>query len=199
MKVITTIFIMSISLYACGSRHIPMPTKTYGDEVSCKGRVLVTYATRAGSTIDIADSISFCVSQQGYVVDLMHVSSVENLSDYSTIVIGSAIRMGNVTPEVKRFVQTNKEALQDKPTAYFIACLTLHEDTPENRAKVKDYLIPLREIVTPFAEGYFAGKMDYAKLKPFSRFAAKRMVKAPEGDFRDWEDIRRWSTTLLTH
>lgn len=196
MKAITAIFTMSISLYACGSRHIPMPTKTYGAEATGNGRVLVAYATRAGSTIDIADSIAFGISQQGYCVDLVHINSIDNLIDYSAIVIGSAIRMGNVTPEVKRFVKINKEILQTKPTAYFIACLTLHEDTPENRAKVKDYLIPLREMVTPFAEGYFAGEMDYSKLKGFDKFVAKRMVKAPEGDFRDWGKIREWAFDL---
>lgn len=159
-------------------------------------KILVTYATRAGSTIDIADSIAFTISQQGYCVDLVHINSIGNLTDYSAVIIGSAIRMGNVIPEVKKFVKANSESLHKIPTAFFIACLTLHEDTPENRAMVKEYLAPLREEVVPFAEGYFAGKMDYSTLKPLSRFAAKRMVKAPEGDFRNWEEIRRWASNL---
>jgi menaquinone-dependent protoporphyrinogen oxidase len=54
----------------------------------------------------------------------------------------------------------------------------------------------LREIVEPFAEGYFAGKMDYSKLKPLDRFIAKRLVKAPEGDFRNWDKIKSWALKL---
>jgi menaquinone-dependent protoporphyrinogen oxidase len=98
--------------------------------------------------------------------------------------------MGNVTPEMKKCVERNKAQLGSIPTAYFIVCLTMKDDTPENREKVAGYLTPLRALVQPFAEGSFAGKMDYSKLKRFDRFMAKRLVKAPEGDFREWDKIR---------
>jgi menaquinone-dependent protoporphyrinogen IX oxidase len=39
--------------------------------------------------------------------------------------------------------------------------------------------------------------MDYSMLKPMDKFMAKRMVKAPEGDFRDWEKIREWAVNLM--
>jgi menaquinone-dependent protoporphyrinogen oxidase len=83
----------------------------------------------------------------------MHIDGVGSLTDYNAVVIGSAIRMGNVTPEVKNFVEKRRVELEGIPTAYFITCLTLKDDTPENREAVKKYLEPLRKMVTLFAEG----------------------------------------------
>ena len=173
-----------------------MPSKSYGDTTGAKGKVLVTYATRAGSTIEVADSIAFTIAEKGYMVNLMHIDYVISLVEYDAVLIGSAIRMGNVTPEVKKFVEKRKAELENIPTAYFIVCLTLKDDTPDNMEKVSAYLEPLRAILTPFAEGCFAGKMEYSKLKRFDRFIAKRMVKAPEGDFRDWEKVRIWASGI---
>ncbi len=196
MKSLVSFIIISFALHACTMSSTQLLAKTYGDGQNSKGSVLVTYATRAGSTIEVADSIALAISKQGYLVDILHIEKVQSLSNYSSVIIGSAIRMGNVTPEIKKFVETHKTELQTIPTAFFITCLTLKDDTPENREAVKVYLAPLREIVEPFAEGYFAGKMDYSKLKPFSRFLARRIVKAPEGDFRDWDKIRFWASEL---
>jgi menaquinone-dependent protoporphyrinogen oxidase len=197
MKTKLFIFLFSLILSSCSLNSKQLNAKSYGNENGNKGRVLITYATRAGSTIEVADTIAFAIAKQGYLVDVMHIENVQSISNYSAVVIGSAIRMGNVTPEVRKFVEIHTIELQAIPTAYFITCLTLKDDTPENREAVKAYLAPLHEIVEPFAEGYFAGKMDYSKLKPFSRFMAKRVVKAPEGDFRDWAEIRNWGSELF--
>jgi len=182
---------------SCHSHSKPFECKQYGNSSRNKGKVMVAFATRAGSTIEVADSIALSIAKQGYWVILMHISEVDSLTTFNAVVIGSAIRMGNVTPEVTRFVEKRRVELKRVPTAYFITCLTLKDDTPENREAVKKYLEPLRGTVTPFAEGYFAGKMDYTKLKRIDRFIAKRIVKAPEGDFRDWVKIREWSLDLL--
>lgn len=194
---IKIICIALLLLNSCHSHSKPFAYKQYGNSSSNKGKVLVTFATRAGSTIEVADSIAHTIAKQGYWVILMHISEVDSLTNFNAVVIGSAIRMGNVTPEITHFVEKRRVELERVPTAYFITCLTLKDDTPENREAVKKYLEPLRGIVTPFAEGYFAGKMDYSRLKRIDRFIAKRIVKAPEGDFRNWEKIREWAINIL--
>lgn len=197
MKILLTSFLFILFLSSCGTTQVISQSKGYISDYPNNGKVLVAYATRAGSTIEVADSIAFTIAEKGYMVDLMHIDNVGSLAEYDAVIIGSAIRVGNVTPEVKKFVEERKAELKNIPTAYFIVCLTLKDDTPENREKVSAYLGPLRSIVTPFSEGYFAGKMDYSKLKRFDRFIAKRMVKAPEGDFRDWEKIRVWAQNSI--
>jgi len=199
MKTIySTIVFLALFINACVSQPKPLMSKNYEEQSDdLQGNVLVAYATRAGSTIEVADSIAYAIAGKGYTVELRHIDEVSDLSLYSTIIFGSAIRMGNVTPEIKKFIESNKAQLESIPTAYFVVCLTMKDDTPENREKVAEYLTPLRTLVQPFAEGYFAGKMDYSRLKRFDRFVAKRLVKAPEGDFREWDKIREWAVELL--
>lgn len=199
MKTFYSIIIfLALFINACVSQPKPLVSKNYEEQTDdLQGNVLVAYATRAGSTIEVADSIAYAIAGKGYIVELKHIDEVSDLSPYSAIIFGSAIRMGNVTPEMKKFVESNKVQLESIPTAYFIVCLTMKDDTPENREKVAEYLTPLRTLVQPFAEGYFAGKMDYSRLKRFDRFVAKRLVKAPEGDFREWNKIRKWAEELL--
>ena len=199
MKTIHSVFILlALFINACASQPKQFVSKNYEKQSdNLEGTVLVAYATRAGSTIEVADSIAYAIAGKGYTVELRHIEEVSDLSLYSAIFFGSAIRMGNVTPEMKKFVERNKAQMGSIPTAYFIVCLTMKDDTPENREKVAEYLTPLRTLVQPFAEGYFAGKMDYSKLKRFDRFIVKRMIKAPEGDFRDWNKIREWAEEVL--
>ena len=69
------------------------------------------------------------------------------------------------------------------------------DDTEENRKTVSAYLEPLRALVKPASEGLFAGVMDMKKLPLFERLIIK-MMKAPEGDFRDWTQISAWAESV---
>jgi len=51
-------------------------------------------------------------------------------------------------------------------------------------------------VVTPVDCGLFAGKMDFSELGFIVRFIVRRMVKAPEGDFRDWDKIGEWADSI---
>jgi menaquinone-dependent protoporphyrinogen oxidase len=80
------------------------------------------------------------------------------------------------------------------PVACFLVCMTMKEDTEENRSTVAAYLDPVREKVPqvePVDVGLFAGAMDYKKLPLPLRLVMKGM-KAEEGDYRDWDAIRTW-------
>lgn len=158
--------------------------------------ILVAYATRAGSTREVAETIGEELRQAELQVDVCPIKEVSNLSSYQAVIIGSAIRAGSWLPEAKRFVKKNQAYLKTVPVAYFLVCMTLMNDTPENRASVAKYLEPMRQLVPPIAEGDFAGKMDYSKLGIFARFIAKSLVKVPEGDYRNFDLIRQWARTV---
>ena len=166
----------------------------YGGTMNNK--VLVAYASRSGSTMEIADSVGKILAESGCAVDVLPVKEVTSVKDYSAVVLGSAIWGGKLLPEAMAFVKQYKPVIAGKPLAVFVVCLTMKDDTPENRKKVNAYLIPLRGEVTPQSTGLFAGKMSYAKINVFLRFMVKHMIKAPEGDFRDWTKIRAWAKEL---
>lgn len=41
----------------------------------------------------------------------------------------------------------------------------------------------------------FAGKLDKSRLN-FGERAIVMALRAPEGDFRDWEDVRTWASSI---
>jgi menaquinone-dependent protoporphyrinogen oxidase len=173
---------------------VEKPEETFGANTMNK-RILITYATKAGSTAEIAARIGEIIAQKGVAVDLLPVSKVNDLTPYQAVVVGSVIRVGSVLPEVKTFIEKNQSTLSQKPFSLFIGCMTLAEDTAENRKTVSAYLDPIRALVKPASEGLFAGVMNLKKLPLFERLMIK-MMKAPEGDFRNWDQISAWAESV---
>ena len=173
------------------------------NESSCGGdnemgdKILVVYASKCGSTGEVAEAIGQALCEAGAAVDVRLVENVTDVSAYRAVIVGSAIRMGRWLPEAVQFVETHRETLSQMPVAYFLGCMTLAKegDAEENRRAVAAYLDPVREIVQPVDVGLFAGAMDYARLPFLFRLMMKAMG-TPEGDFRDWEAIRAWAADL---
>ena len=156
-------------------------------------KILVAYATKAGSTAEVAAEIGRVIEiQGGCKVDVRAVGELSSVDGYDAAIVGSGIRAGKWLPEAIEFVEKYKDALTQIPVALFTVCLTLSEDTEENRRTVAAYLDPVREMVQPVDVGLFAGMMDSSKLPFILRLMMKKM-KSPEGDFRDWEAIRAWA------
>jgi menaquinone-dependent protoporphyrinogen oxidase len=161
-----------------------------------KKRVLIAYATKAGSTAETAARMGETLTKKGLSVDVLPVSQVKDITQYETVVVGSAIRMGSVLPEAKIFIETNRAALSQKTFGLFILCLTLSEKDDTSRQKATAFLDPIRTIVEPSSEGLFAGVMNPDKLTLLDRTIVVTMMKSPVGDFRDWDEINSWIEKL---
>jgi menaquinone-dependent protoporphyrinogen oxidase len=161
--------------------------------------VLVAYATKAGSTGEVAETIGRTLHEAGLEVEVRLAKDVRSLDDYSAVILGSAIRVGNILPDAQKFAERFQVALMQKPTAVFVVCATLWEDTPENRKTVAGYLNPLRALLAPVAEGLFAGKVDRTTLEQPLRFFFGFIKKPPMsgGDWRNWQAIGNWAKSLV--
>lgn len=157
-------------------------------------KILVAYASKAGSTAEVAEAIGQELRSAGAEVDVLPISKVKNIESYQVVVVGGAVRAGSWLG--KGFIEKNKSVLSKIPTAYFLVCMNLCVDTPEKRAETQKYFESARQIIRPIDEGYFAGKMDYSELGFLARFVVKNMVKTPEGDFRNWDIIHQWGKDL---
>jgi menaquinone-dependent protoporphyrinogen oxidase len=158
--------------------------------------ILVTYATRAGSTYEIAARVAEVLRAEGAAMEVKPVSAVHELQGYEAVVLGSAIRMGRWLPEAVEFVAANHQALSHIPTAYFVVSGLLRTDTPEVRREVLAFLDPVHALLEPVRIGLFAGKLDYRTIDGFDRSIAEA-VSSAEGDWRDWQAIDAWAHDLL--
>jgi menaquinone-dependent protoporphyrinogen oxidase len=180
-----------LAALATNSPAVTLPESTYGDQNMSK-KILITYASKCGSTGEVANAIGKTLAQTGVRVDVLPVRKVTNLSGYQAVIVGSAIRMGKWLQEAADFVSENRATLQGVPTAYFTVCATLIEDTPDRRARAAGFIDPVRAVLTPAVEGYFAGKVDPNSLS-FVENISLKAKGVPQGDFRDWDKISSWA------
>lgn len=164
-------------------------------------KTLVTYATFTGSTAEIAQAIGKTLAENGASVDVRPMKEVTDLSPYQSVVLGSAIQQSQWLPEARQFVKTHQQELSQKRTVIFLVCLALAMKSKVAREKSKEnvvqWLKPVRELVNPIAEGYFAGILDIQKIPYFwARVGFRISVWTgvwAEGDHRDWDAIHTWS------
>jgi menaquinone-dependent protoporphyrinogen oxidase len=164
-------------------------------------KILITYASRTGSTAQIAEAIGKTLSEGGAQVDVLPMNAIKDLSAYRAVVAGSAIRGSKWLPEAMQFVQTHRSTLARKPFAMFTVCITLAMKNAENyRTGVAGWVAPVRALVKPLDEGYFAGMLDFSKLPVNWDTLMLRLTVAlgifPQGDHRDWNAIRSWAKGL---
>jgi len=164
-------------------------------------KVLVTYASRAGSTAEVAEAIARTLLEGGAQVDVLPMQDVKDLSPYQAIIAGSAIRKSKWLPEAVQFIRTHQETLRHKSFAMYTVCITLAMSNGEQyRSAVADWVAPIRAMVKPLSEGLFAGRLDFSKL-PFNwdTLMLRATVAAgifPRGDHRDWNAIQAWAASL---
>jgi menaquinone-dependent protoporphyrinogen oxidase len=130
------------------------------------------------------------------------MKEVNDLTLYRAVVAGSAIHGGKWLPEAMQFMQKNRVVLSHKPFAAFMVCITLGMANAEKyRPGLAAWMEPVRALVRPVSEGYFAGSLDFSKV-PLSFNAlglhlAVTLGALPKGDHRDWIAIRAWAESLV--
>jgi menaquinone-dependent protoporphyrinogen oxidase len=159
-------------------------------------KVLVTFATRSGTTGQIAETVAEVLRKAGLTAEVLPVKDVRSVDEFDAVVLGTAIRIGKPMPELMQLVKKQRSRLSQIPVAAFAVCLAAKGDTPENRKTIAGYLDPVKNEITLVSEAALAGAMHYARLGVFARFVIQKMVKAEEGDFRETEKITEWAQNV---
>lgn len=149
--------------------------------------LLIAYATKHEATAGIAERIAATLHQMGQSVHVQPIESVGDLTRYEAFVIGSAVYYGSWMKEAVEFVRDNRETLATHPTWLF-------SSGPTGDAALADpkEMAELKEAIGPREHRVFAGKLDRHTLSIAERMVVS-VVKAPKGDFRDWEAIDAWA------
>ena len=164
-------------------------------------KILVTYASRLGSTVGVADAIGRTLTDCGEQVDVIPMAEVKEIESYQAVVVGSAVRNKAWLPEAVQFVQVNRKVLSQKPFAAFLVCTTLAMPGGEKyRKQVSTWLQPVRVFARPISEGLFAGEFNISKVESFAdrlKYRLRILFGAwTEGDHRDWKAIRAWARNI---
>jgi menaquinone-dependent protoporphyrinogen oxidase len=158
-------------------------------------RVLVAYASKSGTTEEVARTIGAELTARGHAVEVRRVEEVGDARGYDAVVLGSAVRFGKWLSPASKFVEAHRAELAEVPTSFFTVHGLATDDTEASRQKRETYVAPIRVAVKPRREAFFGGRIDYARLGFAERVIAK-MVKAPEQDQRDWPAIRAWAEQI---
>jgi menaquinone-dependent protoporphyrinogen oxidase len=175
-----------------------MTDTTLGEQNAMDKKILITYATKAGSTVEIAAVIGESLSKRGFQVDVKPVSENPAIDGYQAVLMGSAIRMGSWLPEAVDFVRQNQAALNQLPTSIFTVHMLNSGDDETSRTARQAYTVSVRKLLPSADEVFFKGRLDPKTLSFFDRLIAKA-VKTPDnppGDFRDWDQIRAWTENV---
>jgi len=157
-------------------------------------RVLVGYATGAGSTVGVAEAIGKTLSERGLEVDVRPMKDRPSPEDYDAVVLGSAINGGQWLPEAVSFLEANRGKLGDVPVSLFCVHAMNCGSDPKKTKRRLAYLDKERALVKPAAEGFFAGVgPSQLDSNAIARWAFKAFGGDIVGDGRDWDAIKAWA------
>lgn len=188
-------------------------------------RILVTYATLAGSTAEVARAVAQEFHLKGFRVDLLPLEQVKSLDGYAGVVIGAPMIMGWHRAALG-FVKKHHHALAQIPFAIFITAMSLtrtsetevnsvpvsiddklpkpparaeHLSFRERYARVTNYVQPILKAsrpAKPVSIGLFGGRLEYGRLKWWAVIFAMLIIRAPAGDRRNWAAIQEWAARV---
>jgi menaquinone-dependent protoporphyrinogen oxidase len=188
-------------------------------------RILVAYATFAGSTGEVARAVGEEIAKSGLQVDVLPLGEVKGLEAYDGVVVGGPMIMGWHRAALG-FLKKHRGAFQRIPLAVFVMGMSLtqtgetsvggvpvyvDEKLPkppekegrltlrERYARLSNYVQPIlmaTRPVKPVNVGFFGGRLEYGRLKWWAVLFVMVIIQAQAGDRRNWTAIRSWAAGL---
>ena len=164
-------------------------------------KILVVYASRYGSTKEVAEVIAATMLESGLMVDFKSVKEVKSLEEYAAVVLGAPLYLIHWHKDARSFLSRHREALIKQPVAVFALCPLYDEEEEwrEVRSQLDKELAKFPWL-TPIAIEIFGGKFDPEKLhfpdNLIARLPASPLHRMPASDVRNWTAIRAWANNL---
>ena len=167
-------------------------------------RILVLYGTTEGQTAKVARSLAGTLRADGISTDVIEARTASpSPDDYDAVIVAASVHAGGYQRAVRRWVHTNAQALNRKPTAFVCVCLAVLQHEP----KVKQELTAIVDRFLgatgwhPAVTKYVAGALPYSRYNWLKRWAMVRIVRKAGGDvdtsrdyeYTDWADVRTFA------
>ena len=158
-------------------------------------KVLVAVGSKHGSTREIADEIALMLDAAGLEARVIPAHEVTDVETWDAVVLGSAVYAGRWVKDARRLAERHAPALRELPVWAFSSGPIgdppePHEDPPE--------FARISELVGAVDHRVFTGKLDRSELG-LAEKAVVSALGAPDGDFRDWQDVRDWAEGIAAH
>jgi menaquinone-dependent protoporphyrinogen oxidase len=142
--------------------------------------ILVAYATKRGSTREVAADVGRVIRQRGLEVEILPAREVGSLDRYQGVVIGGALYMGRWHKDARKLLGRRRGELASLPVAVF-AMGPKNTEPAEFEAAGAQLARALDGVpeVKPFSTAIFGGVFSFGK---------KHAV-----DARDWDAIQAWA------
>ena len=155
-------------------------------------RVLVTAASKYGATAEIAAVIAESLAGHGLEATVLSPEEVKGVDGYDAVVVGSAVYAGHWLKPARELVERHAGVLAGRPVRLFSSGPVGDPPKPEeDPVDVAD----LVDLTNAREHRVFAGKLVRKQLS-FPERAIVSALRVPEGDFRDWTEIRQWAAGI---
>lgn len=188
-------------------------------------KILVAYATLAGSTADVAKAIGEEIARSDMQVDVLPLARVDAIDSYDGVVLGGPMIMG-WHRDALGFIKKHRKALRRIPLAVFVTAMSLtqtgetsvngvpvyvdeklpkppqkegHLNFRERYARISNYARPIlgaARPVRPLSIAFFGGRLEYGRLKWWAVLFAMVIIQAPAGNRLNWPAIRAWGAGI---
>jgi menaquinone-dependent protoporphyrinogen oxidase len=159
-------------------------------------KVLVAYASKNGSTAEIAQTIAQTLGQAGASVDCTEAGEVTNIEPYDAVVLGSAVYIKRWRGDAKRFLRKHARQLTQRPFWVFSSGPVGEPKGDPNPSWLEPPKI-VERVEQLGARGHvvFGGRMPTSPRSPTARAMVKNCPPAYR-DRRNWDEINAWATRI---
>lgn len=152
-------------------------------------RVLVAYATKHGSTAEIAEEIATTLRAMGLDPDVRDAAEVEAIVQYDAVILGSALYMGRWRRSARSFARRYGRALRTLPVWLFSSG-PLDDTAATSELEPPSQVAALTDALEARGHVTFGGVLDPEARGPVARAMVRNGLA---GDFRDHEQIAAWA------
>jgi menaquinone-dependent protoporphyrinogen oxidase len=155
-------------------------------------KVLVCAASKYGATSEIAQAVGDVLAERGCEVTVLPPEKADAVEEFDAVVLGSAVYMGQWMKPARELAERSADALATRPVWLFSS------GPVGEPAKPADNPVDVTKIVQATKardHQIFTGKLIKKHLS-FPDRAMASAIRAQEGDFRNWAQIRAWAISI---
>lgn len=163
--------------------------------------VLIAYATRSGSTGEVAQAIGAALHEAGLESEVLSVNQVTSIEGRTTVILGAPLYVGHFPREFCGFLAAHRGALASARCWCFVLGPTRNEPADFEGARKQAAKQLLRYgWFHPVDVHIFGGRWSVQGAPfPFSlmlHLPGNPLAKTPMSDIRDWSAIHDWTMSI---